>query len=334
MKEPFLNPPVFILGIQRAGTTLLNQLLSNNGQLKVLERETHLYILLWNISNKLPFGDNKELANFLFYSLPIINKGWTNEGSLQTLKEITENIKATSKKIDNVDELMSFFLHFWQKKYPNLIVGEKTPGHIFYLSLLIKKFPDARFIIMVRDPRACYISENTKLINAQSNPININTFITRWASVSFLARFYQNKYPQQVQVFKYEELILSPENTLRQACSFLGIDFSDKMLEAKVTNSSFQDTTQKDKSFNTENIDRWKDNLQENYKVLISKTLSKEINFWGYERLSSKGTSPLILVKSLVLKLIIGASNLFCLINAPLFHHLNRNTRYKVYSKK
>jgi hypothetical protein len=208
MREENLFTPVFILGVQRAGTTLINKLLSNNGQLKIFERETHLYILLWNIRNSLPFGNNSELSSYLLTNLPKINNGWTHADSSPILKELTDLLAASDQSITSVDALMEFFLLYWQNRYPQTLVGEKTPGHIFYLSLLIKKFPNARFVIMVRDPRACYLSENIKLKNALAKPLSILTFITRWASVSFLAQYYQKKYPKQVQVYKYEDLIL------------------------------------------------------------------------------------------------------------------------------
>jgi hypothetical protein len=329
MREENLFTPVFILGVQRAGTTLINKLLSKNNQLKIFERETHLYILLWNIRNSLPFSNNRKLANYLFLNLPKINNGWTHADSLPILKELTDLLADSDKSITSVDDLMEFFLLYWQNRHPQKLVGEKTPGHIFYLSLLIKKFPYARFIIMIRDPRACYLSENTKLKNAQAKPLSIMTFITRWASVSFLARYYQKKYPKQVQVYKYEDLILHPQETIMHACDFLKIDFSEKMLEAKVTNSSFQDGKQQDKTFNQENIDRWKEMLTPNEIILIESTLSSELKHWKYSFSALRKTKPPELLKVIVLKVIIGISNLTCRLNAPFFHHINRNKRYK-----
>lgn len=330
MREENLFTPVFILGVQRAGTTLINKLLSNNGQLKIFERETHLYILLWNIRNSLPFENNKELSKYLFSNLPKINNGWTHSESLPILKELTDSLAESEKSITSVDDLMEFFLLFWKNRYPQTVVGEKTPGHIFYLSLLIKKFHYARFIIMVRDPRACYLSENIKLKNTQAKPLSIFTFITRWASVSFLAQYYQKKYPKQVQVYKYENLILHPKETIIHACDFLKINFSEKMLEAKVTNSSFQDGNQQDKTFNSENIDRWKEMLDPNEIVLIESTLTSELEHWEYSFSALRKIKIPELLKVMVLKTIIGFSNLICRVNAPLFHHINRNKRYKI----
>lgn len=333
MKEESLLNPVFILGVQRAGTTLINKLLSNNGQLKIFERETHLYILLWNLKNTLPFNNNKELSSYLFSNLPKINNGWSHVESLSILKEITDLLADSDEKITSVDDLMKFFLEYWQNLFPQTLVGEKTPGHIFYLSLLIKKFPDAKFLIMVRDPRACYLSENIKLKNAQAKPLNILTFITRWASVSFLARYYQKKYPRQIQVYKYENLILHPHETIIHACNFLKIDFNEKMLDAKVTNSSFQDGKQQDKTFNRDNIDRWKDMLSPNETILIQSSLSSELKHWKYSFFEQRKIKLLMLPKVMVLKVIIGFSNLICRVNAPLFHHVNRNKKYKLLKK-
>lgn len=323
---------VFILGVQRAGTTLLHQLLSANGQLKVIERETHLFILLWNKSGKLQFNNNQELGVFLMEALPKVNKGWTNEHSYKVLREITEAVKDCNKKIETPEELMKFFLNYWQAKNPDSLVGEKTPGHIFYLDILLKNFPDARFVVMMRDPRACYLSENIKLQNAAQKPNNLFKFAIRWSSVSFLARTYSTIHPRQVKVFRYEDLILQPEQTLRSVCDFLNIDFHESMLKAKVTNSSFQDKTQTDKEFNVENIDRWKTLLKPEDASLLEKSLKKEIHYWKYPT-----TSPRLkfrnFLKVIILKLLIKISLWFCALNAPMYHHLNRNKKYRIKGK-
>jgi hypothetical protein len=66
---------------------------------------------------------------------------------------------------------------------------------------------------------------------------------------------------------------------------------------------------------------------------LIESTLSSELNHWKYSYSAFRKMKLQELLKVMALKIVIGISNLFCRINAPLFHHINRNKRYKVLKK-
>jgi hypothetical protein len=45
------------------------------------------------------------------------------------------------------------------------IRGEKTPPHIYAVPTLLRWFPEARVVHMIRDPRAVYVSSRTKRFN-------------------------------------------------------------------------------------------------------------------------------------------------------------------------
>jgi hypothetical protein len=61
------------------------------------------------------------------------------------------------------------------------------------------------------------------------------------------------------------------KHEIKKMCLFLAIDFQEDMLQMGVFNSSFGDKFQTDKNFNTENIDRWKEEMPKDLISMIEK---------------------------------------------------------------
>ena len=51
---------------------------------------------------------------------------------------------------------------------------------------------------------------------------------------------HKQKYPDETYIFKYEDLIAEPEQTLIPLCDFLGMTYTDKMLEFEMVNHHFK----------------------------------------------------------------------------------------------
>ena len=63
---------------------------------------------------------------------------------------------------------------------------------------------------------------------------------------------------------RFEDLIIEPEEQIRQLCNFLGIEFRNKMLEQRVINSTFipDGNYVGQTGFDKKEIDRWKEHNQ------------------------------------------------------------------------
>jgi hypothetical protein len=214
----------------------------------------------------------------LFYN------GWTEDQDY--LKEIAQSIQNDNFIPSSTTNTLSYLLKHWQNKNPNCMVGEKTPAHIYYAEQIFKEFPNAKFIITVRDPRGIALSEMVKLAQNPRNKANFNlfSFIVRWQTAHNLAKKWQEKFgTEKVKYIKYEDIILQPQQTVLELCNFLEIAFLPEMLEVGVVNSSFLDLKQKDKRFNTENLTRWKEGLSKQQIALIQYHLSSSMKELGYD---------------------------------------------------
>jgi hypothetical protein len=120
-------------------------------------------------------------------------------------------------------------------------VGEKTPGHVRFMDRLLAWFPDTRFIIMLRDPRAVVASQlRSPWVRIRPPSLRGGVVIDSrmqqtiryaidWKEIYGIARDW-NDHPQ-VMVVTYEDLVRSPNRAVSAICEFLGEAFEPEMME-------------------------------------------------------------------------------------------------------
>jgi hypothetical protein len=322
------QPPIFVGGVQRAGTTLLVKMLNKSTSISFLPQETHLYPLLWMPLGKMKsFSSNAELAAFLEKKLPEVNYGWTE--APEFLNQICTTISQSQQKFASTEDLLEVVLKIWeQQNGENITTGEKTPAHIYYAQSTLNHFPNSKMILMCRDPRAVALSEMVKLKNNPRTNRDFNTFnfVVRYGTA--LALIQQLKKRKNVLFVRYEDLIQQPKATLQSVTDFLNIEFKESMLEVGVTNSSFQDKKQAGIQFNTENLNRWEADLPNEITQMIELHLAKEMVNLHYP-LSGLPELPISAAKKIKQKLKFELALLATYTQPAVFHHFNRNKKYK-----
>ena len=176
------------------------------------------------------------------------------------------------------------------------IRGEKTPAHIHYLPTLMSWFPNAKFIHTFRDVRAIFMSQKTKKATQenvnprlelirQSNLIYEGYMATgiviRWLRSIQLHHQYQQRYPNNYYLLKFEDLIRDPETELRALCRFLEIDFAPDALEMKVVNSSFDKSN--NAGFERLSINRWQQFIHPITSKFIVSLCGKHLSQFDYQ---------------------------------------------------
>ena len=106
--------------------------------------------------------------------------------------------------------------------YKKEIILEKTPNHIFSIPLIRKHFPNSRHIFIARNP----LDTCASLYRRYDN---IDMAVDRWNNANyFLLTHVLNDWAHMI---RYEELVTDPDKHLTMICQFLGIEYSDKMLD-------------------------------------------------------------------------------------------------------
>ncbi len=100
---------------------------------------------------------------------------------------------------------------------------EKTPRHIRKIDELIKLFPDARIVIIIRDGRDVVCSYKAR------RGTSIDKHVNHWVIAAEYARDYGHH--PQVHVLRYEDLIVDFSGTTRKLMAFLGEIYEPRQAE-------------------------------------------------------------------------------------------------------
>ncbi|MGP5713866.1 sulfotransferase family protein, partial [Vreelandella alkaliphila] len=98
---------------------------------------------------------------------------------------------------------------------------EKTPRHVYCLEKIKDTFPSAKCIVMVR-------SAKDVVASIKNRTGNFKEALIRW--VNDTNKSVEVSQCDDVVIVRYEDLIENPEDVVKKVCSFIGIEFSKKML--------------------------------------------------------------------------------------------------------
>ncbi|NDY95275.1 sulfotransferase [Wenzhouxiangella sp. C33] len=130
------------------------------------------------------------------------------------------NCRSAAQLVDRVHRL---YLNRQQKQR----WGQKTPRFVRYMRLLRTHFPGARFVHVVRDPRAVASS----LVRSEVHRSTWYHAACRWKNDVAAGLDFERDHPDEVLRITYERLVNEPEVVLRSVCAFLDLDFQPAMLE-------------------------------------------------------------------------------------------------------
>ena len=288
-KDNVETKPIFILGVQRSGTTLLSFILDSHPNIAV-GRETMVMRAMHYL-----FGDDAK------------------ENSLLLVRNWFERYGMSRKDFAAyVRRFLNDFFYDYAVRQGKKRWGEKTPWHTYYHDLIYEIFPNAQFIHIVRDPRAVCTSR-------MSWPGTIESFAKEWQEQNEKLVNFGKRLPRaQYQRVRYEDLVSEPRKTMRGLISFLGEEWSDQMLcHEKIVSQRFVvgDKGEEinpilrtnhdgkavveggfmnspERAIDTKSIDLWKTKLRKIYIWKIQKIAQKGMDIFGYKR--AKGLVPLV----------------------------------------
>jgi len=235
---------VFIVGCERSGTTLLQSLLAAHSKIHSVP-ETHFMKRLFRTEN-IP----KRYAGR--YTLP--------RRALRSLQAWRRNVQARVGWISrrhaaeawrdiegNPDKPSTFWARQSTRAHVKSFVDamdaasrragksvwiEKTPEHLFYIGLITRHLPGARFIHIVRDGREVVASLNRlSKLYPQWQPFADVTFAAERWNRAWRATKCWIGHPGHL-VVRYETLMLAPRRTLASVLQFLGCDSEQDLWNA------------------------------------------------------------------------------------------------------
>tara|TARA_Y100000294_G_scaffold177178_1_gene201740 strand:- start:1619 stop:2830 length:1212 start_codon:yes stop_codon:yes gene_type:complete len=174
-------------------------------------------------------------------------------------------------------------------------VGIKDAWIIELFLPLAKSFPDAKFIIILRDPRSS-ISSNQRVAD-QTRVAHVQSFAKSWRKHLAFTIHYQNHplFRDRLYVIQYEQFVREPDKKAKELCNFLDLTFDKSMLETDnyfdyssgetwKGNSNYRDVM---KGIRSDHTDRWRASLPEEIIKTIELVCDPDIRLLGLEPLFS-----------------------------------------------
>lgn len=290
----FESRPVFIVGGSRTGSEMLKTMLSASQDLDFVD-ELFLLCPRW-LHKDLAFhirqhvGDLSSeraldrLMNLLYSGTPY---GWfwsvvETELDRDLLREELSKSPLTLQAI--LTAIM--VVHAWERG--KFGIGAKFPMHYSSTPTLLEWYPDCRLVHTTRDPRAVYASQVAKYTSpskgiTRNSLISFGQFVhisiqTLWTAYLHRRLRCRSNYL----LVRYEDLIMSPQETLGKVCSHLSVSYLPTMLQPRQYGSSFGEIAG-GTGISASSLERWRQTLSPMTVIFINLIARRAAATLGYQ---------------------------------------------------
>ncbi len=269
---------LFIVGVGRSGTTLLQSMLNSHPEI-CFTPETHFFkrYIAPNISK------NKGISK---QKLQTLLKEDTYFSRLNV--SIDEHLERFSSIIYNKDlvELFEGILNQYAEQRGKTFVGDKDPMNSNFVNQINHCFPKSYLIHIIRDPRDVLLSR-IRSRWGKDTPISIHLAEHYFQLDNILNNGKSIFRKRYIEVY-YERLLENPYKELQLICRKLGIEYDNEMLNYH--NLSDEIVTEEEKSWKgnvskpilRNNKNKWKSGLSKYQVSLVELVLKKHFILLEY----------------------------------------------------
>lgn len=214
--------PVFVVGMNGSGTTMLADCLGRHPDLYMFPHEFRLlpfYLRRDLRADARSREQARALADEIGRSKPL----WHVNGRQPfVLQEARLSRTDCASVIDGV--FRSFAEREGKRRW-----GEKSPMNVLHMELIASAYPRAKFVHIVRDGRDAAQSFHRRFGHVPSETVY------RWKRVvrEGVRQGHSLGMERYLQI-RYEDLTQQPERVLRRVCAFLDMPFDERVLQASM----------------------------------------------------------------------------------------------------
>ena len=218
--------PIFIIGAERSGTTLVMAMLGCHPRIAIPE-------VAWYYprfrSYLYSYGDLSNVENFrTLVDEMVFGLKTPFWGMRVNPKVIVDEIVSEAKE-QSFAGVYCAMLERYAREFGNKPRwGEKTPHNLFFIKQIKEDFSNAQFIFITRDGR----DASADYLQSAFGPTNIFCAAESWKLCQSAVKPWREKLTSSEWIdVKYETLVREPEKTLGRICDFLGEKYYPCMLE-------------------------------------------------------------------------------------------------------
>ena len=220
--------PLFIVGKPRSGTKLLRTLLNEHPLVAIPISETNFFPLMIDTFGDPPALDREdEFASFYKMFSDSVFFDWRRKHNVVLAPEELRQ----RANLNSWPSIFETILKYYAPKRidKGVIWGDKSPSYLRHIPLIKSLFPTARFLHIIRDPRDHCLSVRKAWGKHVYRTADV------WQKDVSVARADGAELGLDYCEVTFESLLEDTEQTLRDVCEFLDIEYTDRMLNLSVS---------------------------------------------------------------------------------------------------
>jgi Sulfotransferase family len=273
-----LERPVFIIGVGRSGTSLLQSMLNAHPEL-AFTPETHFF--------RRYVADDIARAHLENAGAKVFAEQLALDTDFARAEVSIESLLTGSAPLDLL-EVFRQLLGSCATGEGKHRVGDKDPRNIDYLPALARAFPAGYVLHVIRDPRDVLLSRTKAAWSATrpwwSHPLIYREQLRRGRQLG--AELFGERYLE----VRYEALISDAESALREVCELVELDWSPAMLDFGASAAKLVDP--RELSWKKEtlgpllsgNAGKWREGLSDVQVRYTEQVCAEAFDELGYER--------------------------------------------------
>tara|TARA_Y100000741_G_C18176357_1_gene527414 strand:- start:100 stop:1035 length:936 start_codon:yes stop_codon:yes gene_type:complete len=162
-------------------------------------------------------------------------------------------------------------------------VGFNDNWTLEFFSLIAKLFPEAKFIIHLRDPRAVIFSSEFAEPDPAKRP-TIMSFARHLRKYMAFTNYFKNSelFKNRLLVTYYEPFIKNPEKEVKKVLEFLGLNYESKIIDTGLFRKANGDLWPTSKEIYKTSSNIWEKDMPKEMTELTEFICSPDMNLFGY----------------------------------------------------
>jgi tetratricopeptide (TPR) repeat protein len=236
------DEPLFVVGMPRTGTTLVERVLSKHSAVTSAGELQHFGLLLKELSKT---ATNKVIDKETVMAATSINFGALGKAYIDSTRAITGG---STKFVD------------------------KMPLNVLYAGFIIKALPKAKIICLDRGPLDTIVSNYRQLFAVNFSYYNyayeLETTAQFYHQFKQLTNLWLRLFPDNFYVVNYEKLVNNPKQEAKKIIEFCGLDWQEQCLDSHKNSApvATASAVQVRQAINNKSVGNW-----QKYKEYLTK---------------------------------------------------------------
>jgi hypothetical protein len=279
--------PIFVVGCPRSGTTMLQLMLHAHPRI-ALPPENRFVLPAYQRRHR--FGDLRDPQRRQRLARWITGTPQFGDLGLDSDRVVDAIVGAPP----TLGSAIGTVFRLYAQRFGKPRWGDKRPAYLRHLPAILRMFPDAQIVNIMRDGRDCVASLKETPWSSSALP----DLVDNWARSADASLRAARRYgPGVYHLVHYEDLVADPESHLRELCAFLGEDYDPAMARpdelAAVAVPGYKTWhTLTHRSVTTERVRSWQRRLSPAEIERCEAVLGSRLARFGYPLSSTASLTP------------------------------------------